>query len=55
MFTAVKAASLFTAGDVLTPEDYEFMKFVTEHGKSYGTVAEFQFRAAQFKKKHAEI
>jgi cathepsin L len=39
----------------MAPEDYEFMKFVTEHGKSYGTVAEFQFRSAQFKKRHAEI
>lgn len=57
MFAAVKAAaatSLFS-GDVMQSEDYEFMKFVTEHGKSYGTVAEFQFRSAQFKQRHAEI
>ena len=57
MFAAVKAAatsSLFTA-DVMSPVDYKFMEFVTMHGKSYGTVAEFQFRAAQFATRHAEI
>jgi heme-binding NEAT domain protein len=29
--------------------DYKFMEFVTEHGKSYGTRAEYDFRAAIFK------
>ena len=29
--------------------DYEFMKWVTEYGKTYGTRAEFDFRAEQFK------
>ena len=47
---ALKAASA-----LITPEDYEFMKYITEHGKSYGTVAEFNFRAEIFKKKHAAI
>ena len=46
---ALKAATL------MAPEDYEFMKYVTEHGKSYGTVAEFNFRSEIFKAKHAEI
>jgi len=57
MFAAVKAATastLFTA-DLMAPEDYKFMEFVTQYGKSYGTVAEFQFRSAQFKQRHAEI
>ena len=51
MFAAVKAAatsSLFTA-DVMTPVDYKFMEFVTKQGKSYGTRAEYDFRAAIFK------
>ena len=47
---AFKAATALMA-----PEDYEFMKFITEHGKSYGTVAEFNFRAEIFKQKHAAI
>jgi C1A family cysteine protease len=49
------APSNLFADNLLAAEDYEFMKFVTEHGKSYGTVAEFQFRSAQFKTRHAEI
>jgi hypothetical protein len=36
-------------------EDAEFLKFVNEFGKSYGTQAEFQFRAEQFKNKLAQI
>jgi len=39
----------------LTAADYEFIKFVAEHGKSYGTSAEFAFRAAQFKETLAKI
>ena len=53
MFAATKAA-LFSS-KLMAPEDYKFMEFVTEHGKSYGTVAEFQFRSDIFKTRHAEI
>lgn len=42
-------------GDEMTSLDYEFMKFVSEHGRSYGTRAEFEFRSEQFKKTKAEI
>jgi C1A family cysteine protease len=35
--------------------DYEFMKWVTEYGKTYGTRAEFDFRAEQFKQTLAFI
>ena len=57
MFAAVKAATTSTlfGSELMAPEDYKFMEFVTEYGKSYGTVAEFQFRSAQFKQRHAEI
>ena len=34
--------------EIMTPEDYEFIRYVAEHGKSYGTRAEFEFRNAQF-------
>lgn len=30
--------------EFMQPEDYEFMQYLTEHGKSYGTKAEFNFR-----------
>ena len=57
MFAAVKAATASTlfSGDLMAPADYKFMEFVTEYGKSYGTVAEFKFRSEQFKARHAEI
>lgn len=35
--------------NLLTAEDLEFMKFVSKFGKSYGTKAELEFRAEQFK------
>ena len=54
MFAAVASTSLFTA-KLMSPVDYKFMEFVTNYGKSYGTVAEFQFRGAQFAKTHEEI
>jgi C1A family cysteine protease len=43
------------ATDRLTAEDYKFMEFVTNYGKSYGTVAEFMFRKEQFVARHNEI
>ena len=57
MFQAIKAltASTLYSSDVMTPEDYKFMEYITEYGKSYGTVAEFQFRLTQFKQRHADI
>jgi len=33
----------------MTAEDHEFIRYVAEYGKSYGTRAEFEFRQAQFK------
>merc|ERR1712100_583479 len=47
-YQAPAGTQLFQS-EVMTPADYEFIKFVAEHGKSYGTTAEFAFRAAQFK------
>merc|ERR1719223_926337 len=41
--------------EMMQPSDYEFMRFVTEHGKSYGTKAEFEFRSVVFKQALAEI
>jgi C1A family cysteine protease len=41
--------------ELMTAEDYQFINFVTEHGRSYGTVAEFNFRKDIFKQKLAEI
>ena len=33
---------------IISDSEYRFMKFITEEGRSYGTVAEYQFRLAQF-------
>jgi len=41
--------------DRLTAEDHEFIRFVAKYGKTYGTRAEFEFRAAQFKENLAGI
>ncbi|CDW82799.1 cathepsin l [Stylonychia lemnae] len=53
-FTALFAVSGFNGNDsqlnqVFSPEDQEFLKFITLHGKSYATKEEFQFRQNLFK------
>jgi cathepsin L len=47
------AATLET--ELLTSADYKFMEFITEHGRSYATKAEFQFRSKIFKQTLAEV
>ena len=53
-YQAPEGTQLFQ-GETLTAEDYEFIRYVAEYGKSYGTTAEFEFRSAQFKQTLAEI
>jgi cathepsin L len=43
------------AVETLSTQDYKFMEFVSNHGRSYGTKAEFEFRATVFKTRLAEI
>jgi C1A family cysteine protease len=54
MYKAPSGVKLF-ASDTLSGEDYKFMAYVSEYGKSYGTVAEFMFRKEQFVARHNEI
>jgi len=54
MYKAPSGVKLF-ADDTLSGEDYRFMAYVSEYGKSYGTVAEFMFRKGQFVARHNEI
>lgn len=39
----------------LTQDDYDYMRYVSEWGKSYATGAEFDFRKAQFLRNHNYI
>jgi cathepsin L len=43
------------AVETMSAQDYKFMDFVSNHGRSYGTKAEFEFRANVFKGRLAEI
>merc|ERR1711990_291858 len=54
MYKHPKGQQLF-ASDTLGEEEYRIMRFVSEYGKSYGTVAEFMFRKEQFTTRHNEI
>jgi C1A family cysteine protease len=47
-YQAPAGTQLFQS-ELMTAEDHEFIKYVAEYGKSYGTRAEYEFRAAQFK------
>jgi hypothetical protein len=39
----------------MTAQDYQFMAYVTEQGKTYATKAEFEFRGNLFKETLAHI
>ena len=41
--------------EILDHGDYEFMNFISKHGRSYATKAEFQFRSKIFKVHLAEL
>ena len=47
-----KTTSLYTS---LTTEDMEFLKFVSQHGRSYGTKEEFELRSQIFKETLARV
>lgn len=55
-FIVAAALGLVSAHvETLTAADYKFMEFVSQHGRSYATKAEFEFRSNIFKNKLAEI
>ena len=43
------------ASELMTEADYKFMDFVTQHGRSFGTVAEYNFRFGIFRENLAKI
>ena len=47
--------SLFQTSELITPAETQFMQFMAEYGKTYGTKAEYNFRLNEFSKKLAEI
>ena len=57
MFNKLLAAfgAKHSTDNLMTAADYEFMKYVTEYGKMYGTKAEFNLRSELFKKQLAHI
>ena len=54
MRNAPETVNLFDYGH-LTDADYKFMTYVSNHGKSYETKSEFNFRKEQFIARHHEI
>jgi len=53
-YQAPAGTQLFQS-EILSAEDHEFIRYVAEYGKTYGTRAEFEFRSAQFKQNLAKI
>jgi len=51
---AVTAAHNLADAGLISADEYEFMGFVSNHGRSYATKAEYNFRLAQFSKRVAE-
>ena len=53
-YTSSEGTELFLS-ERLSAADFEFMKWISEHGKRYGTRAEFEFRLNQFKETLAKV
>lgn len=51
---ASEGSQLFLS-ERITEEEMQYMRYVTEWGKTYGTKAEFEFRLEQFKKTLAKM
>ena len=47
-FAVATLIATASAYETVAPSEYAFMKYVSDFGKSYGTVAEYKFRLAQF-------
>ena len=54
MYKAPSDVKLF-ANERMSADDYKFMDYVSEFGKSYETTSEFKFRREQFVTRHNEI
>ena len=52
---SAESTSLYQTSDVITSAEQQFMHFVAEYGKTYGTKAEYQFRLNEFTQKLIEI
>ena len=46
---------LMASTEIMEKSEYKFMAFVTQHGRSYGTRAEYNFRLSLFQNKLQEI
>ena len=53
-YSSSEGTELFLS-ERLSAADFEFMKWISEHGKRYGTRAEFEFRLNQFKETLAKV
>ena len=49
------ALALVAAVSATTEVESAFMGYITQYGKSYTTVAEYQFRLEQFARNHAIV
>jgi len=52
---SAEQTSLYQTSDVITSAERQFMQYMAEYGKTYGTKAEYQFRLNEFSKKLVEI
>jgi hypothetical protein len=53
-FALIASASAAKVGELMTEGDYKFVSFVAEHGRSYATKAEYEFRSNIFQQRIAE-
>ena len=53
-FAVATLIATASAYETVAPSEYAFMKYVSDFGKSYGTVAEYKFRLAQFQERLAQ-
>jgi len=51
----IATVAVASASELMETGDYQFMQFVSEYSRSYGTKAEFEFRSTMFKNSLAQI
>ena len=49
------AATLAVAVSAISENEFAFMNFISEYGKSYSSIQEYEFRLAQFVRTHEGI
>ena len=52
---SAEQTSLYQSSEIITSSERQFMEYMANYGKTYGTKAEYKFRLNEFTQRLAEI